>query len=120
MSQPRPDDRGHRDARQPDGYSRLVRLAMLCLLLLPLTGCAAHGHGPSPYGFFSGIWHGLVFPYALMAKLLSFIAGQFGHPLFVSIELVGRPNEGPMYYLGYFIGLFAYVGARSTRKKIRD
>ena len=81
---------------------------------------AAHGHSPITYGFCSGSWHGMVFPYALMAKLLSFIAGQFGHPLFVSIELVGRPNEGPMYYLGYFIGLFAYVGARSTRKKIRD
>jgi hypothetical protein len=98
----------------------LARFATLGLLVLVLGGCAEHGNQANPYGFFSGIWHGLVFPYALAANLVSLVAAQFHYDIFSSITLLGRPNEGLMYYLGFGIGIFAYSGTIATSARIRQ
>lgn len=89
------------------------RFSLLTLLLL-VSGCAVHYTPESvddPYGFFSGIWHGIVFPYALMTNILSWILGLFGFSVLDSIQVIGRPNSGAFYYLGFGLGVFSYSGA---------
>ena len=59
------------------------------LMAATIAGCAAH-YGVSevhdPYGFFSGIWHGMIFPIALTANFLSWLAGLLGFSLMDSIH----------------------------------
>lgn len=83
-----------------------------------LSGCAAHypaGAAADPYGFWFGVWHGLVFPYALVANGLSWLVGLVGLAFMESIELVGRPNTGTGYYIGFAIGLCAFWGPATNR-----
>ena len=90
---------------------RLPRtLLALCGLLL-LASCAHH-YTPEavaePYGFFSGIWHGFVFPYALLAILASWLLSLVGIDFLSHIEIIGRPNTGMFfYYVGFLLGLSA-------------
>ncbi len=87
---------------------RLKYLTLFTTLLL-LSGCAKHYTGVTDYdlyGFFSGLWHGIVFPFALIANIISWGLSIFDISIFNDIQFVGRPNTGPFfYYIGYFIGL---------------
>lgn len=90
---------------------------VLLVLFLTLSGCAAHYTADSvadPYGFFSGIWHGIVFPLALLANVVSWILGNFGISFLDSIQIIGRPNTGFWYYTGFVLGLFTSSGAASS------
>ena len=87
-------------------------IAALVLVAL-LAGCATHYSADAvqdPYGFFSGIWHGIVFPFALGMNLISWLLGLLGFSFFESVEIIGRPNTGLWYYVGFALGLFAYGG----------
>jgi hypothetical protein len=79
-------------------------------MLLLLSGCAKH-YTPEaysdPYGFFSGIWHGFIFPYALSVNIISWCLSLFGREFLADIQIIGRPNTGFFYYLGFFLGLLA-------------
>ncbi len=108
-----------------------------CLLLL--ASCASHNQAEfirNPYGPLAGIWHGLVVPIALVTKLLVLvldllialsrwllvtfgasahvvnnITGLFNtlaNPLNL-LEVIGRPNVGLHYYLGFSVGVLAWV-----------
>jgi len=83
-------------------------------LTLLLSGCATH-YEPQvfsdPYGFFSGIWHGVIFPFSLIANLVSWLASLVGISLLESVEIIGRPNTGLWYYVGFAIGLCSSGGA---------
>jgi hypothetical protein len=84
-----------------------------------LASCARH-YTPEavaePYGFFSGIWHGFVFPYALFANLLSWLLSLFGFDVLSSVEIIGRPNTGFFfYYVGFFLGFSVYGGGTAAR-----
>ncbi len=85
----------------------------LLFVLLSFSGCAAH-YTPEalsdPYGFFSGIWHGLVFPFAVAANFVAWVFGLFGISFLDSIEIVGRPNTGFFYYFGFCVGLASSLG----------
>lgn len=73
-----------------------------------IAGCATHYSAEAqsdPYGFFTGIWHGLIFPYALVANVVSWVADLIGFSVFRSIEIIGRPNSGAWYYVGFACGL---------------
>ena len=66
------------------------------ILLVMLTGCASHYSGVTePSGFFSGFWHGLIFEFSLI-----------GYLLFDSVYIIGEPNTGFFYYVGFALGLF--------------
>lgn len=80
-----------------------------------VSGCATHYSADAvqdPYGFFSGLWHGMVFPFALLTNLISWLLGVVGFSFFDSIEIIGRPNTGFWYYVGFVFGLSA--SARSA------
>jgi hypothetical protein len=84
------------------------------MILLILSGCAQYYTGASysdPYGFFSGVLHGFIFPFALIANIVSWVLSIIGINIFTDIQLVGRPNTGFLfYYIGYFFGLSAWSG----------
>ena len=78
--------------------SLLDRKKALIVLLatILLSGCARHHAGVSdPYGLFSGFWHGLIFEFSLIGYL--FIDGVY---------IIGEPNTGFFYYVGFVFGLF--------------
>lgn len=80
-----------------------------------LSGCAQHygsGLGSDPYGLFSGIWHGFIFPYALFANLISWCLSLVDVNFLSGVQIIGRPNTGVFfYYIGFALGLSAYGGA---------
>ena len=94
----------------------LIKYSVLLIIIAPaLTGCATHYTEASvsdPYGFFSGIIHGVIFPFVLVAKIIAWILGFVGIHILDGVQFVGRPNSGFFfYYVGYAIGLSAWVGA---------
>ena len=94
--------------------SRLV--AVLLILSVLLAGCATHYTGDAvkdPYGFFSGVWHGVIFIFSLLATMISWVCNLAGISLFESIEIVGRPNTGFWYYVGFAIGITSAGGGAS-------
>lgn len=82
------------------------------LVLLPfvlLTACAVQTNevvqSGAP-GFWLGVAHGFLFPFAFIASLFS-----------NEIAVYAVPNNGHWYNFGYFIGVvFLGVGARSSKR----
>ena len=75
---------------------------------MPLTSCAAHyapGSAGDPYGFFSGWLHGFLLPFDVL-----------GCMIFDSVWIIGQPNTGWPYYIGFFLGAASLSGARSNTK----
>jgi hypothetical protein len=93
----------------------LFRGLVLVAVSALLGGCAYHytaATASDPYGFFSGIWHGIIFPYSLLVNLLSWVLSLFGFDLWSDVQIIGRPNTGVFfYYIGFFIGLSSYGSA---------
>ena len=90
-------------------------LSIICYLVITVSvaGCATHYSADAigdPYGFFSGLWHGFLFPYALTANIISWLASVVGISIFDSIQIVGRPNTGFWYFVGFAFGLCSYSG----------
>jgi hypothetical protein len=97
-------------------YRRIV----LAVVLLMLTGCASQfepSHIADPYGFFSGILHGFLFPFALIGKLVSWLASLAGISLFDSVTIIGRPNTGFFYYFGFVMGLGSFSGGGAAANR---
>lgn len=77
----------------------IVIIIFTLVLLISLTSCAPEGHTVKEYGFFYGIWHGMIFIVALIGKL-------FG----ADIGLYAAHNTGFFYWLGYIIGILFLGG----------
>jgi hypothetical protein len=74
-----------------------------CLAALVVTGCAhqyRHEDFSDPYGFFSGLWHGYIF-------IFSFI----GSMIYDDVFIIGKPNTGLTYFLGFFLGICAILSS---------
>lgn len=92
-------------------------LAVVAVAIL-LSGCATHYTVDvvrDPYGFFSGIWHGMIFPISVMVNLLSWVLGLLGISFLESIQIIGRPNTGLGYYIGFVVGLTVFGGGTTRR-----
>ncbi len=87
----------------------MKRTLALLLPLALLTACAvqaAPAVQPAAPGFWLGVWHGFIFPFA-------FIIGLFKP----DIAVYAVPNNGTWYDFGYFVGIvFLGVGARSSKR----
>ena len=60
----------------------------------------------SDYGFFSGIWHGLIAPFAVFAQIFD-----------NDIVLYSPANTGFGYNLGFLIGISSIIGGGSRATK---
>lgn len=89
---------------------RLVRAALLVLLVLAATGCAA-GANPEAgtaapdgtvAGFWFGLWHGVIAPVTFVVSL------------FTDVGIYEVHNNGAWYDFGFVLGLGALVGGGSS------
>jgi len=90
--------------------SPLVSRAFAALLLASLAGCANH-YTPEavadPYGFFSGLWHGCIFMFSVIGVFISWLAGLLALDVLSEVQIIGRPNTGFWYYVGFAFGLLS-------------
>jgi hypothetical protein len=89
------------------------RIAATVGLLLLLAACArqvpgAVEHGAQTPGFWWGLWHGFVFPFAWIGSL--FDSG---------IAVYAVPNTGGWYDFGFFLGVCVLGGGSHFRSKGR-
>ena len=88
----------------------LARTALLAGVGLLLAGCAYQPavEAVDPPGFFSGLLHGVIAPYAVVVGLFS------------EVRVYAFPNSGWFYDFGFMLGLFPWaisamsIGARSA------
>jgi hypothetical protein len=95
----------------------LLTYSCVALAAIILAGCAHHYDADAvadPYGFFAGIWHGIIFPLTLVANIVSWVLSLIGISLWENIQIVGRPNTGVFYYIGFVIGLSSLSGASAN------
>lgn len=87
------------------------------LLVCSLAGCAAHFTPESidnPYGFLYGLWHGAIAFITVPLNFVSWVLGLFDIDLLRSVQIIGRPNTGTWYYVGFGIGVVATLGMGSS------
>jgi hypothetical protein len=89
----------------------MKRALLLIIPLAVLAGCAVQSSGQvvqdGAPGFWLGVWHGFIFPFA-------FIIGLFKP----DVAVYAVPNNGTWYDFGYFVGIvFLGVGARSSKRR---
>ena len=75
------------------------------VIIVLCQGCAKdvsfiQAGGMEPVGFWSGLWHGLIFPF-------SFI----GSSIFDSVAVYAIYNNGGPYDLGFFLGIFCLIAS---------
>lgn len=76
-----------------------TRIVLILVALVILTGCADVAIVdacliPDPYGFFGGLWHGIISP-------ISF----FGSLFFNDIAMYAVNNNGEWYDFGFWLGM---------------
>ncbi len=82
---------------------------LMVLASLLLAGCAhqplaSEMAGYNPPGFFSGFWHGLIAPVALIVHLFD-----------EAIRVYAFPNSGGWYDLGFIFGIGSLGGGAASR-----
>lgn len=77
----------------------------LVLIIASLTSCAPDSYTAHVYGFFGGIWHGIIWGFALIGKLIGLDVGLFADN-----------NTGFTYWLGFIIGLGGLGGGAASRR----
>lgn len=78
-------------------------LLLIVMVTFLFTGCADVVNIysiDSPYGFWSGLWHGIVLPLSFIGSLLS-----------DNIAIYGVNNTGGWYDFGFVLGLGGLVGS---------
>ena len=88
----------------------------LMALALALSGCARHYSADAvndPYGFFSGLWHGLILIFSVLINVFSWLLGLVGIPFMESVQIVGQPNSGFGYWAGFVFGVLVAGGSTS-------
>jgi hypothetical protein len=89
---------------------KIATLMVILILTLSLTGCFAGSKEETdkPAGFFLGIWHGWIAPFALILEIFN-----------SDIRIYEEQNRGFLYDLGFYMSIIAGFGglALSRRKK---
>lgn len=85
--------------------TKLARLSLCLMMLVTLSACATQGATlePAMPGFFMGIVHGVIAPFALI-----------GHLFDENIRIYAVPNVGGWYDFGFLIGLSFWGGGASA------
>ena len=87
-----------------------LRLLAVAAAALALTACAVQTNAVTQAGspgFWLGVWHGFIFPFAFIISLFK-----------PDVAVYAVPNNGTWYDFGYFVGIvFLGVGARSSKRR---
>ncbi len=78
---------------------RVLIGSLLLLVLFLVTSCAPVGMSGEKYGLIYGVFHGFIAPFTWIAKLLGAHVGVYA-----------LNNTGPLYWVGFGLGLFALLG----------
>ena len=78
----------------------IALFAILCL-----NSCAPQHGSSSEYGFFGGIWHGLILLPSILGKILGF-----------DIGIYAENNTGFTYWLGFIIGIGGLGGGAARSR----
>jgi hypothetical protein len=84
----------------------LVLTFFLLFIMFSFSSCAPDGDTYKEYGFFSGILHGFLFPFALIGKLFSADCG-----------LYAENNTGFFYWIGFILGIGGLGGGGSAASR---
>ncbi len=74
-------------------------LLAFAVMLFVFSGCAESTPDTEPYGFLSGLLHGILMPFAFIGSLFM-----------DNVVIYGDPNTGLWYDLGYVIGASIIFG----------
>ncbi len=88
-----------------------MKVISFLLIVVLLSGCAdvvhvkecLHGH---EYGFFGGLWHGIIAPFSWIGSLFS-----------DDIAVWAVNNNGGWYTFGFVLGVGALTGSASKASK---
>lgn len=87
---------------------RLLKISIFVVIFLSLSGCATlHATAISPEGpgFWVGLWHGLIAPFAFVGRLFS-----------DTVAVYETPNSGRWYDFGFLLGASAWAGGSAAGK----
>jgi len=92
---------------------KVIQLIIMSTALLLLASCAP---GPNPiqdtgvqiYGFWAGLWHGMVSPFTFIMSLFN-----------DSIHFYEVYNNGGWYNFGFLLGIGAFASGSSSSKRSR-
>jgi hypothetical protein len=89
---------------------KTFNLLFILIAILFISSCATTQHvqdclSETPYGFFGGLWHGLIAPLAFL-----------GHLFFNSIAIYAVNNNGGWYDFGFLLGISGWFSAGSSKK----
>ena len=81
-----------------------IRFATACSIALLVAGCASQmdasvASGEDAPGFWWGLWHGFIFPWAWIGSLFD-----------GNIAVYAVPNRGGWYDFGFFLGITVLGG----------
>jgi len=95
-----------------------ARIMLLIVIACLITACAHHSQPAqyaAPYGIVSGLWHGFIAFITIPVNIISFLLSLVGIQFLDDIQIVGSPNTGFFYYVGFFIGFGGSVGSIQSR-----
>jgi hypothetical protein len=81
--------------------NRLIRIVAIVAVGVVLVSCASQPlaeHGPEIPGFWFGLLHGAISPFALIASA------------FTDVRIYAFPNSGEWYDIGFVLGCAAIFG----------
>lgn len=83
---------------------RIARTVLISAVLLVLAACARQipegvSQAPTSPGFWWGLWHGFIFPWAWIGSLFN-----------PQIAVYAVPNQGGWYDFGFFLGITVLGG----------
>ena len=88
----------------------MKKVLIFLLVLVLFTGCADVAVvdeclTPDPYGFWGGLWHGIIAPFSFIGSLFS-----------DNIAVYAVNNTGGWYDFGFLLGVGAFTGGASSRR----
>ncbi|MFN8206329.1 MAG: hypothetical protein U0T82_02830 [Bacteroidales bacterium] len=101
--------------KKPVSYTQILSVIVFLLFILVLSSCAKNAPITDmlkgqvhTYGFFAGLWHGLIAPFDLIGMLI-----------WDDVTVFARNNNGFGYALGFLLGSggWGFLGGKSFKSK---
>jgi hypothetical protein len=79
-------------------FAAIMLLFASCAHVVDVEACV---EGTKEYGFWNGLWHGMIAPF-------TFIGHLFNHE--IAIFATNLTGSGGWYYFGFLLGIGAFTG----------